>query len=153
VYRASLRFLGIFFIGGLLVSFLILWLTDHWLWMVERPGLPYEPLPGVWFGALVLTLVWIGPAQAFVAILATLYFSFMKCLPLWFVLFVVIPLCALIVTFRDISDCCDRLERSDMSKLLYWTLVIAPAELLCARYVSMKIVPRPESTGANTGDA
>jgi hypothetical protein len=150
--RASLRVFGVFFVGGTLASCLTLWLTDRLLWLVERPGLPYEPLPGAWIGTLVLTLVWVSPAQLFVTTLATLYFSFLKRVSLWFVLFVMIPLCALIVTYRDISDCCDRIERGDIRKLLYWTLVVAPAELACAGYISMKVAPSPGSVGAKTGD-
>jgi hypothetical protein len=73
--------------------------------------------------------------------LATLFFSFYRRLPLWFVIGVLIPLCALIVTYRHITDSRDWVERHDYRKLPYWTLVVAPAELLCARYVAKRIAP------------
>jgi hypothetical protein len=152
VNRASLRVFGVFFVGAPFVSFLMLCLTQRWFWLVERLGFPYEPSPVHWFEAFLLTLVWIVPAQAFVTVLATLYYSFFKRIPLWFVLSAMIPLCALIVTYKDISDCCDRIERGDIRKLLYWTLVITPAELMCARYVSRKIASLPGYAGTDIGD-
>ncbi len=92
-----------------------------------------------WLAAFTLGLIWVLPAQIFNATAAALVFSFAKRMPLLFVLTFMIPVCALIVTYRDISDCCDRIVPSDITKLLYWTLVVAPAELLCARYVSMML--------------
>jgi hypothetical protein len=147
------RVFWVFLVGGTITSYLILWLTDRLFLFVESPELSYEDtLHAAWFSALALTGVWIFPAQAFVTILATLFFSFLKRISLWFVFFVMIPLCALIVTYRDISDSRDWIEKGDVRKLLYWTLVVAPAELLCAKYISMKTAQSSSRAGTTTGD-
>jgi len=139
VSTSTPRVFWTFLLGGAFVSFVIVWLTDPLLIWISRPDLSYDPLPLSWIGALALTLVWVLPAQAFVGILATLYFSFHRRLPMWFVIGVLIPLGVLIVTYRHITDSRDWVERHDYRKLLYWTLVVAPAELLCARHVAKKI--------------
>lgn len=129
------RVFAIFLLGGTLLSILIVWLTVPLLRLVERPNESDLVVTG-WLAALVLGLIWILPAQALNATAAALMFSFSKRMPLLFVLAFLIPVGVLIVTYRDILDCCDRIVPSDVKKLLYWTLVIAPAELLCAWYVS-----------------
>ena len=133
--KTTPRVFWTFLLVGILASYWVLWATERLYLFVESVA-PEEVLPMGLFGALVLTCVWVLPAQAFATIVATLFFSFFKRVPLWFVLLVVIPICGLIVTYRDISDRYETIQRGDFWKLLYWTLVIAPGELLSAKFVS-----------------
>jgi hypothetical protein len=92
------------------------------------------------------------PAQAFVTIVATLFFSFFKRVPIWFVVVVVIPICGLIVTYAAISDRYDTIQKGDFRKLLYWTFVVAPGELLSAKLVSRAIGQLPKDASARVGE-
>jgi hypothetical protein len=137
VSTATPRVFAIFLIGGTSLACLMLWATERLLLLAQNPPLSYDDaLPMGLFGALVLSCVWVLPGQAVVAILASFFFSFFKRIPVWFVLSVLVPVCALIVTYRDISDRHDAIQKSDYRKLLYWLLIITPGELLCARVVS-----------------
>jgi hypothetical protein len=135
VRKTTPRVFWTFLFVGILASYCVLWATERLYLFVEGVS-PEEVLPMGLFGALVLTCVWVLPAQAFVAVVATLFFSFFKRVPLWLVLLVVIPICSLVVTYRDISDRYDTIQKGDFWKLLYWTLVIAPGELLSVMLVS-----------------
>jgi hypothetical protein len=130
----TLRVFAIFLLGGTLIAAHMIWLTTPLLTRIERPE--GDVLVVGWIATFALGLVWILPAQCFVAAAAALQFSFLKRFSWPFVVFIIIPLAALIVTYRDVADCCDRLVPSDIRKLLYWTLIVAPAEVLCAWYVS-----------------
>jgi hypothetical protein len=135
----------------MLSSYLVLWATERLYLFVE--GISYEQvLPMGLFGALVLTCVWVLPAQAFVTIVATLFFSFFKRVPIWFVVVVVIPICGLIVTYAAISDRYDTIQEGDFRKLLYWTFVVAPGELLSAKLVSRAIGQLPKDASARVGE-
>lgn len=148
---ATPRVIGIFLLAGTLVSYLTLWATERWLLLVEN--LRHEDVvPLGLFGALALTLVWILPGQAFVSILAGLFFSFFKKVPLWFVLFVMIPACALMLTYRDISDRGNWVEKGDVGKLLYWSFVVAPGELLRARFIAASVARTDKPLNAAKGD-
>jgi hypothetical protein len=109
-------------------------------------------LPMGLFGALVLTCVSVLPAQAFVTVVATLFFSFFKRVPIWFVVLAVIPMSGLIGTCRDISDRYDTIKTGDFRKLLYWSLVIAPGELLGARLVSRATGQLSNYASASVGE-
>ncbi|MGJ4881208.1 MULTISPECIES: hypothetical protein [unclassified Bradyrhizobium] len=132
------RVFAIFLLGGTLISAPVIWLTGPLLLQVERPR---EGAVVDLFAAFALSLAWILPAQLFVATAAALQVSFSKRISWPFALFFVIPVAALTITYRDIVDCCDRLVPSDVQKLLYWTMVVTPAELICAWYVSKMSFP------------
>jgi hypothetical protein len=130
---------------------LVFWATERLYLVVE--DISYEQvLPMGLFGALVLTCVWVLPAQAFVTILATLFFSFFKRVPVWFVVVVIIPICGLIVTYAAISDRYDAMQKSDFRKLLYWTFVVAPGELLSAKLVSRSTGQLRKDASARIGE-
>jgi hypothetical protein len=117
----------------------MLWMTERLFLLVQNPPLSYDDVMSAGlFGALVLSLVWVLPGQLFAAVLATTFFSFLKRIPLWFVLLVLIPVCGLIAAYRDITDGHDRIQKSDYRDLLYWLLVVTPGELLSAGIVSKK---------------
>ena len=149
--KATAPVFWIFLIGGTLVSYLVLWSTERWLIVVEN--LSYEEvLPPGLIGLFFLTCVWVFPAQTFVTILASLFFSFFRRIPLWFVLFIMIPVCGLIVTYRDISDRHESIEKSDFRKLLYWTFVITPGQLICAKLISIRTVRLSNAASTAVGD-
>jgi hypothetical protein len=100
-------------------------------------------LPMGLFGSFVLSCAYVLPGQAFVSILASLYFSFAKRIPIWFVLLVIIPLCGSIATYRNVSDRYNTMQREDLRTLLYWLLVVTPGQLLCARFVSTRFALAP----------
>ena len=144
------RVFWIFLVGGTLVSYLVLVMTEHWFRIVENVS--YEEILSPGLAYFFLTCVWILPAQAFVTILASLFFSFFRRIPLWFVLLIMIPVCGLIVTYRDVSDRYDSVQLSDFRKLLYWTLIITPGELLCVRFIAMRKFQIPDRSSTAVGD-
>jgi hypothetical protein len=140
-----------FLVCGTTGSLLVLWATERLYASVE--GISYEQvLPTGLFGALALTCVWVLPAQLFVTIVATLFFSFFRRLPLWFVIVVIIPICGLMVAYWDISDRSDTIQKSDFRKLLYWTLVVAPGEVLGATLVSRAAARSLKHASARGGE-
>jgi hypothetical protein len=140
-----------FLVCGTTGSLLVLWATERLYASVE--GISYEQvLPIGLFGALALTCVWVLPAQLFVTIVATLFFSCFRRLPLWFVIVVIIPICGLMVAYWDISDRSDTIQKSDFRKLLYWTLVVAPGEVLGATLVSRAAARSLKHASARGGE-
>jgi hypothetical protein len=139
VNSATPRVFAIFLIGGTSVACVMLWTTERLFLLAQNPPLSYDDtLPMGFFGAFVMSCVWVLPGQAVAAVLAALSFSFLRRVPLWLVVSVLAPLCALIVTYRDIADGHDGIQASDYRKLLYWLLVITPGELLAAKIVSRR---------------
>ncbi|GLH81658.1 hypothetical protein SSBR45G_65670 [Bradyrhizobium sp. SSBR45G] len=139
------RIFAIFWLGGTLISALMIWLTTPLLVLVAGVG---DSLLAQWdalgvrlIAALGLGVAWVMPGQLFVATAVAIQFSFLKRLRWPFVVFVMIPAAALLATYRDIADCCERPVPSDVQKLLYWTMIMAPAELICAWYVSKMPLP------------
>jgi len=133
-----------FLIGGTLLSWLVFGATERIFLFAQNPPESLDGfLPMGLFGSFVLSCAYILPAQAFVSVLASLYFSFFKRIPIWFVLLVVIPLCGSIVTYRNVSDRDKTLQREDFRTLLYWMVVVTPAELLCAKFVAAKFAFAP----------
>lgn len=128
-----------FLIGGTFLSWLVFGATERIFLFAQNPPESFDDfLPMGLFGSFVLSCAYILPAQAFVSVLASLYFSFFKRIPIWFVLLVVIPLCGSIVTYRNVSDRDKTLQREDFRTLLYWMLVVTPGELLCAKFVATR---------------
>jgi hypothetical protein len=150
VIGAMSRVFWTFLVCGTMSSLLVLWATERLYLFVE--GSSYEEVSMGLVGALLLTCIWVLPAQVFVTTLATLFFSFFNRLPLWFVIVVVIPICGLIVAFWDISDRSDTIQKSDFRKLQYWTLVVAPGELLGAMLVSRAAARSPKHISARAGE-
>jgi hypothetical protein len=151
VIGAMSRVFWTFLVCGTMSSLLVLWATERLYAFVE--GISYEwVLPVGLFAALALTCLWVLPAQLFVTIVATLFYSFFKRLPLWFVIVVVIPICSLMVAHWDISDRSDTLQKSDLRKLLYWTLVVAPGELLGATLVARASARLPRHASVRGGE-
>jgi hypothetical protein len=143
VNLATARVFATFLIVGTIVAWPMLWMTERVLLSIQDPPLSYnEVLSAGLLGAFALSLVWVLPGQLFVAVLASLAYSFFKRVPLWLVLLVLIPACGLIATYRDLSDRGDAIQRSDYRKLLYWLVIVTPGELLCARIVSRKFAPQ-----------
>gem|GEM_PF-7089755 len=140
------RVVVIFLAGGTFVSWLVLWLTGRLFFFVHDTSYD-EVIPPAWFAYLALSIVWIFPGQLFISAIAGLFFSFFKRVPFWFVLSVLVPICGLIVTYRDISDRSYTIVAGDFRKLLYWMLVVAPGALLCAKFVALK-VHAPISNGS-----
>jgi hypothetical protein len=138
VSSATPRVFAIFLVGGTLVSWLVLWLTGRLFFFVHDTSYD-EVIPPAWFAYLALSLVWILPGQIFVAAVAGLFFSFFKRVPFWFVCSVLIPICGLIVTYRDITDRIYTIATSDLCKLLYWMFVVTPGALLCTKFVALKV--------------
>jgi len=149
VRLATPRAFAIFLFGGTIAACLMLWVTGRLFLFVQDPPFSSDSVnpPGL-FGAAALTLFWILPGQVFAAVLAGLFFSFFKRIPLWFVLAVLIPVCGLAATYRNVSDRDDPLQRSDYRKLLYWLLVVTPGELLCMRLASNQL---PAQTAVGSG--
>ena len=148
---AMSRVFWTFLVCGTTSSLLVLWATER-LYLIAE-GISYEAvLPVGLFGALALTCIWVLPAQIFVTTLATVFFSFSRRVPLWFVIVVVIPICGLIVAFWDISDRSDTIRKSDYRKLLYWTLVVAPGELLGAMLVARAAARSPKHASAKVSE-
>ena len=140
---ATPRVFAVFVVLGTSTACLMLWVTERLLLYVQDPPLSYDDVlsPGL-FGAFATSLVWVLPGQLIAAVLAALFFSFSKRIPLWFILSVLIPLCGLIATYRNITDRYDTIQWNDYRMLLYWLLVVTPGELLCARVVSKKVGPQ-----------
>ena len=136
---ATPRVFANFLIVGTSATCLMLWTTEKLFLLTQNPPLAYDDvMPAGLFGAFVLSLVWVLPGQLSTAVLAAIFFSFFKRVPLWFVLLVLIPVCGLIATYRDITDGHDTIQKSDYRKLLYWLLVVTPGELLSGGIVSRK---------------
>ena len=136
---------------GTLGACLVLWATERLYLVVE--GIAYEEVLSMGlFGALALTCIWVLPAQLFVTIVATLFYSFFRRLPLWFVMAFVIPVCGLILACWDISDKSDTIQKGDVRKLLYWMFVVAPGELIGATLVSRDTGRLPNHTNAGVGE-
>jgi hypothetical protein len=151
VIGAMSRVFWTFLVCGTTGSLLVLWATERLYASVE--GISYEQvLPIGLFGALALTCVWVLPAQLFVTIVATLFFSFFRRLPLWFAVVVMIPICGLIVAYWDISDRSDIIQKSDFRKLLYWTLVVASGEVIGATLVSRAAARSLKHASARGGE-
>ena len=147
---AMSRVFWTFLACGTASSLLVLWATERLYLLVE--GSSFEEVSTGLFAALALTCIWVLPAQLFVTIVATLFYSFFKRLPLWFVIVVIIPVCGLIVAYWDISDRSDTIQKSDYRKLLYWTLVVAPGELLGAVFVSRAAARSLKHASAGGGE-
>ncbi len=140
---ATARVFAVFLILGTSIAGLMLWMTWRLFLFVQDPLLSYDDvLTSALIGALGTSLLWVLPGQLLAAVLAGLSFSLLRRIPLWFVLVVLIPLCGLIATYRDITDRYDTIQASDYRKLLYWLLVVTPGQLLCARIVTKKLVPQ-----------
>jgi hypothetical protein len=151
VIGAMSRVFWTFLVCGTTGSLLVLWATERLYASVE--GISYQQvLPIGLFGALALTCVWVLPAHLFVTIVATLFFSFFRRLPLWFAIVVMIPICGLMVAYWDISDRSDTIQKSDFRKLLYWTLVVAPGEVLGATLVSRAAARSLKHASARGGE-
>jgi hypothetical protein len=151
VSKPTPRMFWTFLFCGTFSSCLVLWARERLHLLVEAIS-PEKVLPRGLFGALVLTCVSVLPAQAFVTVVATLFFSFFGRVPIWFVVLVVIPMCGLIVAYRDISDRYDTIQTGDFRKLLHWSLVIAPGELLGARLVSRATGQLSKGASASVGE-
>jgi len=147
VSAATPRVVAIFVIVGTLVSWLMVWMTERLFLFVHNGSYEHVLPPGL-LGHFVLSLAWILPAQVLVAVLSGVFFSLFKRVPLWFVLSILIPVCGLTVTYRDVSDRPGAIQRSDYQKLLYWIFVITPGELLCARIVATKVQSPGDMTSA-----
>jgi hypothetical protein len=142
VNLATPRVFAIFLFLGTSIACLMLWMTWRLFLYVQNPLLSYdEVLTSALVGAVGTSLLWVLPGQLLAAVLAALSFSKFKRVPLWFVLAVLIPVCGLIATSRDIADRYDTIQGNDYRKLLYWLLVVTPGELLSAR-VAKKFVPQ-----------
>jgi hypothetical protein len=151
VIGAMSRVFWTFLVCGTMSSLLVLWATERLYAFVE--GISYEwVLPVGLFAALALTCLWVLPAQLFVTIVVTLFYSFFKRVPVWFVLVVVIPVCGLIVAYLDISDRSDTIQKSDFRKLLYWIFVVAPGELLGAMLVARAAARSLKHASARGGE-
>jgi hypothetical protein len=138
-----------FLIGGTAFSWMIFGATERLFLFAQNPPASLDGyLPMGLFGSFVLSCVYILPGQAFVSVVASLYFSFFKRVPIWFVLLVIVPLCGSIATYRNLSDRNNALQREDIRTLLYWLMVVTPGELLCARFVAMKFAPLPGREGS-----
>jgi hypothetical protein len=128
-----------FLIGGTLISWLVFGATERLFLFAQNPPESLDGfLPMGLFGSFVLSCAYILPGQAFVSVLASLYFSFFKRIPIWFVLLIVVPLCGAMVTYRNVSDRDKTLQRGDFRTLLYWMLVVTPGELLSAKFVKTR---------------
>ena len=142
---ATPRVFAVFLIPGTSIPCLMLWMTWRLFLYVQDPLLSYDDvLTSAPIGALGTSLLWVLPGQLLAAVLAGLSFSLFKRIPLWFVLAVLIPVCGLIATYRDITDRYDTIQGSDYRKLLYWLVIVTPGELLCAGIVAKKLVPQAQ---------
>jgi hypothetical protein len=140
-----------FLVGGTVFSWLIFLATEQLFLFAQNPPIsPDDVIPMGLFGSFVLSCVYILPAQAFVSVLAGIFFSFFKRVPIWFVLLMMIPICGSMVTYRSVSDRHGALQREDVRTLLYWLLVVTPSELLCARIVATRFAFAP-SQGPQVG--
>lgn len=139
--RVVLIFLGV----GTLASYLVLLATERLLLFVEYPQRSYEEIQQLAagpLGILVVTCLLVLPAQVVTSAFAGLAFSFTRRVPLWTVLLLV-PLCGLFATYRDVTldgyPATISLGLNEVRKLLYWTFVVSPGQLVSAAIVAKSV--------------